>query len=106
MWKANGKTTTLLLFLDSLSPKTENSVWKRPWTCRETDLKKNVVIASECTQEMGNKLSVVKVWCTSHSSIVSEEDDVAPLRIGHTHLRHQFYLLLTREFTSQQVGWQ
>jgi hypothetical protein len=23
MWKANGKTTTLLLFLDSLSPKTE-----------------------------------------------------------------------------------
>jgi hypothetical protein len=22
MWKANGKTTTLLLFLDSLSPKT------------------------------------------------------------------------------------
>jgi hypothetical protein len=24
MWKANGKTTTLLLFLDSLFPKTEN----------------------------------------------------------------------------------
>jgi hypothetical protein len=23
MWKANGKTTTLKLFLDSLSPKTE-----------------------------------------------------------------------------------
>jgi hypothetical protein len=23
MWKANGKTTTLQLFLDSLSPKTE-----------------------------------------------------------------------------------
>jgi hypothetical protein len=23
MWKANGKTTTLYLFLDSLSPKTE-----------------------------------------------------------------------------------
>jgi hypothetical protein len=23
MWKANGKTTTLLLLLDSLSPKTE-----------------------------------------------------------------------------------
>jgi hypothetical protein len=23
MWKANGKNTTLLLFLDSLSPKTE-----------------------------------------------------------------------------------
>jgi hypothetical protein len=23
MWKANGKTTTLVLFLDSLSPKTE-----------------------------------------------------------------------------------
>jgi hypothetical protein len=23
MWKANGKTTTLLLFLDSLSPKTK-----------------------------------------------------------------------------------
>jgi hypothetical protein len=33
MWKANGKTTTLQLFLDSLSPK----LWKRLWTCRKTD---------------------------------------------------------------------
>jgi hypothetical protein len=54
MWKANGKTTTLQLFLDSLSPKNMRdassgdkvkvalfgeleSVWKRLWTCRETD---------------------------------------------------------------------
>jgi hypothetical protein len=36
MWKANGKTTTLQLFLDSLSPKLD-SVWKRLWACRETD---------------------------------------------------------------------
>jgi hypothetical protein len=35
MWKANGKTTTLQLFLDSLSPKLD-LVWKRLWTCRET----------------------------------------------------------------------
>jgi hypothetical protein len=33
MWKANGKTTPLVLFLDSLFPK----VWKRLWTCRKTD---------------------------------------------------------------------
>jgi hypothetical protein len=33
MWKANGKTTTLQLFPDSLSPK----LWKRLWTCRKTD---------------------------------------------------------------------
>jgi hypothetical protein len=33
MWKANGKTTTLVLFLDTLFPK----VWKRLWTCRRTD---------------------------------------------------------------------
>jgi hypothetical protein len=33
MWKANGKTTTLVLFLGSLFPK----VWKRLWTCRKTD---------------------------------------------------------------------
>jgi hypothetical protein len=26
MWKANGKTTTLQLFLDSLSPKTEEHI--------------------------------------------------------------------------------
>jgi hypothetical protein len=26
MWKANGKTTTLKLFLDSLSPKTEKLI--------------------------------------------------------------------------------
>jgi hypothetical protein len=32
MWKANGKTTTLVLFLDSLFPK----VRKRLWTCRKT----------------------------------------------------------------------
>jgi hypothetical protein len=64
MWKANGKTTTLSLFLDSLFPKTEipcmqdawrqksilsfegessrshqveESFWKRLWTCRLTD---------------------------------------------------------------------
>jgi hypothetical protein len=33
MWKANGKTTTLVLFLDSLFPE----VWKRLWTCRKTE---------------------------------------------------------------------
>jgi hypothetical protein len=33
MWKANGKTTPLVLFLDILFPK----VWKRLWTCRKTD---------------------------------------------------------------------
>jgi hypothetical protein len=33
MWKANGKTTTLQLFLDSLSAK----LWKRLWTCHKTD---------------------------------------------------------------------
>jgi hypothetical protein len=27
MWKANGKTTTLQLFLDSLSPKNMRDVW-------------------------------------------------------------------------------
>ena len=41
MWKANGKTTTLSLFLDSLFPKTahyvEESFWKRLWTCHLTD---------------------------------------------------------------------
>jgi hypothetical protein len=50
MWKANGKTTTLLLFLDSLFPKIEemckgssglhsleNTVWKRLWICHKTD---------------------------------------------------------------------
>jgi hypothetical protein len=53
MWKANGKTTTLQLFLDSLLSKKicevlrleissrshslDNSVWKRLWACRETD---------------------------------------------------------------------
>jgi hypothetical protein len=36
MWKANGKTTTLLLFLDSLSPK----LWKRLRTCLETEKEK------------------------------------------------------------------
>jgi hypothetical protein len=33
MWKANGRTTTLALFLDSLFP----NVWKMLWTCRKTD---------------------------------------------------------------------
>jgi predicted house-cleaning NTP pyrophosphatase (Maf/HAM1 superfamily) len=33
MWNANGKTTTLVLFLDSLFPK----VWKRLWTCHKTN---------------------------------------------------------------------
>jgi hypothetical protein len=33
MWKANGKTTTLILFLHSLFPK----VWKRLWTYSNTD---------------------------------------------------------------------
>jgi hypothetical protein len=33
MLKVNGKTTILVLFLDSLFPK----VWKRLWTCRKTD---------------------------------------------------------------------
>jgi hypothetical protein len=33
IWKANGKTTTLIIFQDSLFPK----VWKRLWTCRKTD---------------------------------------------------------------------
>jgi hypothetical protein len=64
MWKANGKTTTLSLFLDSLFPETEipsmldawrqkrilsfeggstrshyveESFWKRLWTCRLID---------------------------------------------------------------------
>jgi transposase len=32
-WRANGKTTTLVLFLDSLF----TEVWKRLWTCRKTD---------------------------------------------------------------------
>jgi hypothetical protein len=29
MWKPNGKTTTLQLFLDSLSPKTEKHIIER-----------------------------------------------------------------------------
>jgi hypothetical protein len=29
MWKANGKTNTLQLFLDSLSPKTEKHIIER-----------------------------------------------------------------------------
>jgi hypothetical protein len=29
MWKANGKSTTLLLFLDSLFPKTEIAFYNR-----------------------------------------------------------------------------
>jgi len=29
MWKANGKTTTLVLFLDSLFPKTEIHIYIR-----------------------------------------------------------------------------
>jgi hypothetical protein len=33
MWKANGKSTTLVLFQDSLFPK----VWKRLWTYCKTD---------------------------------------------------------------------
>jgi hypothetical protein len=33
MWKANGKTNTLVLFLDGLFPK----VWKKLWTCSKTD---------------------------------------------------------------------
>jgi hypothetical protein len=32
-WKANGKTTALVLYLDCLFPK----VWKRQPTCRKTD---------------------------------------------------------------------
>jgi hypothetical protein len=31
MWKANGKTTTLSLFLDSLFPKTEIPCMRDPW---------------------------------------------------------------------------
>jgi hypothetical protein len=57
MWKANVKTTTLQLFLESLSPKIcemlrlkissrshslEKSVWKRLWTCLETDKYLNI----------------------------------------------------------------
>jgi hypothetical protein len=33
MWKPNGKTTSFVLFLDSLFPKLR----KRLWTCRKTD---------------------------------------------------------------------
>jgi hypothetical protein len=33
MWRANGKTAALVLFLYSLFPK----IWKRLWTCRKTD---------------------------------------------------------------------
>jgi hypothetical protein len=33
MWTANGKTATLVLFLDSLFSK----VWRRLWTCCKTD---------------------------------------------------------------------
>jgi hypothetical protein len=46
MWKANGKTTTLQLFLDSLSPK----LWKRLWTCRKTDQYLNLNIESTVMQ--------------------------------------------------------
>jgi hypothetical protein len=43
MWKANGKTTTLQLFLDSLSPK----LWERLWTCRKTDQYLNLTVSAE-----------------------------------------------------------
>jgi hypothetical protein len=35
MWKANAKTTTLLLFLDSLFPKTERYMYARCFLWRQ-----------------------------------------------------------------------
>jgi hypothetical protein len=56
MWKANGKTTTLQLFLDSLSPK----LWKRLWTCRKTDQYLNLKV----------KLSLCLInWASCHEDV-------------------------------------
>jgi hypothetical protein len=54
MWKANGKTTTLLLFLDSLFQKQRHArcfLWRQIIFIEECDLHKQIIMWLEVTRK-------------------------------------------------------
>jgi hypothetical protein len=66
MWKANGKTTTLQLFLDSLSPKTEKLSLEGTMDLN-TVLRKRSDSSEQCV-EVSSDVSHIIVKFLSHST--------------------------------------
>jgi hypothetical protein len=62
MWKANGKTTTLQLsWTVSLQ---KHSVWKRLWTCRETEMNYYIISEIKIFKEVYGTVTEQDVWRT------------------------------------------